>query len=264
MRRRRFWTLVAAVLLIAVFVLFFTDLVEIDLAPFLPKIRFQRSQTWSSSTVTLQAVRDLYTFNTVEYVHRAVFPYDYLPEGISLTGILAKLRTADSTVLEALTPEEYLYFQTYNLAVDIGMDLGARRDFVVVTIVVAAGFDLESSALARPQDPEDDDGATGEVDGFRVETISTPEGDLRRAILSPPVPSVTGVRVEDIVGEDYPYPDISISADAWRRVAAFVEEQVMQMPEIAQLLVTAGTNGQDFVRDVLVRAGYNEVVFEEL
>jgi hypothetical protein len=261
MKRRRLWVVLAAALLIAAGVLFFTDLVGIDLAPFLPKIRLQKTQAWSSSTVTLEAVRDLYTFNTVEYVHRAVFPYDYLPDGISLTGILAKLRTASTTVRDSLTPDEYLYFQTYNLAEDIGLDLGARRDFVVVTIVVAAGFDLESWALARPEGTESN-GDTG-ASGFRVETLSTPEGDIRRAVVSSPVPSITGIQVEDIVGDDYPYPDISISADAWRRIAEFVEEQVMQMPEIADLLTTAGTNGQDFVRDVLVRAGYDEVVFQE-
>lgn len=264
MKLRRLTVVLVAVLLIGVFVVFFTDIVDLDLVSFLPKIRLQRSETVSSSTVTLQAVRDLYAFNTVEYVHRAVFPYDYLPEGISLTDILAKLRTANSTVREALTAEEYLYFRTYNLAVDIGMDLGGRRDFVVVTVVVTAGFDLESSQLATPADPSSADDGRALASGFRVETVSTPNGEIRRAVVVPPRPSITTIRVEDIVGEEYPYPDISISADAWRRVAAFVEEQVADMPEMAELLDIAGTNGQDFVRDVLVRAGYDEVVFEAL
>ncbi len=264
MKPRRLWTLFAAVLLIAVFVIFFTDLVGIDLAPFLPKVRLQRSETWSSSTVTLEAVRDLYAFNTVEYVHRAVFPYDYLPESVSLTEILAKLRTANSTVRNALSPDEYLYFQTYNLAVDIGMDLGGRYDFVVVTVVVTAGFDLEGSKLAEPLDPGTVDGAAGMVSGFQVETINTPDGDRLRAIVSPPPPTITEIYVEDIVGEDYPYPDISIGADSWRRVTEFVEEQVVAMPEITDLLTIAEANGRDFVRDVLLRAGYDEVVFEQL
>ena len=264
MKLRRLWILLAAVLLIAMFVIFFTDLVGIDLAPFLPKVRLQRSETWSSSTVTLEAVRDLYAFNTVEYVHRAVFPYDYFPENVSLTDILAKLRTADSTVRDALSPDEYLYFQTYNLAVDIGMDLSGRRDFVVVTVVVIAGFDLAGSRLAEPSGPDAVDDAVDVVSGFRVETIDTPEGDLLRVVLSPPSPTITEIRVEDIVGEEYPYPDISIGADAWRRVAEFVEAQVMGMPKIADLLTIAGENGQDFVRDVLLRARYGEVIFEQL
>ena len=264
MKLRRLWAPLVAMLLIAVFVIFFTDLIGLDLAPFLPKVRLQRSETWSSSTVTLEAVRDLYAFNTVEYVHRAVFPYDYLPEGVSLTEILAKLRTADSTVRDALSPNEYLYFQTYNLAVDIGMDLGGRHDFVVVTVVVTAGFDLEGSRLAEPLDPGSIDGTAGMVSGFHVETISTPDGDRLRAIVLPPPPTITEIRVEDIVGEDYPYPDVSIGADGWRRVAAFVEEQVVAMPEMANLLTIAGANGQDFVREVLLRAGYDEVVFEQL
>ncbi|MBU8912830.1 MAG: hypothetical protein KOO61_02325 [Spirochaetales bacterium] len=264
MKLRRFWILLAAILLIAVFVIFFTDLVGIDLAPFLPKVRLQSSETWSSSTVTLEAVRDLYAFNTVEYVHRSVFPYDYLPEDVSLTEILAKLRTADSTVKETLSANEYLYFQTYNLAVDIGMDLSGRRDFVIVTVVVTAGFDLAGFRLAEPSEPDAADDAAEVASGLRVETISTPDGDILRAVVSPPSPTITEIRVEDIVGEEYPYPDISIGADGWRRVAEFVEEQVMGMPEIADLLTIAGANGQDFVRDVLLRAGYGDVIFEQL
>ena len=261
MRRRRFWALPAAVVLLALAVLLFTDLVGLDLAPFLPKVRLQRSRTWSSSSVTLEAVRDLYAFNTVEYVHRAVFPYDYLPEDISLTGILAKLRSANATVAEALTPEEYLYFQTYNLAVDIGMDLASRRDFVVVTVVVTAGFDLQ--AFAGPAVAPDADGGEQAGPGFRAERVTTPEGVITRAIVSPPSPSITDIRVEDIVAERYPYPDISISADSWRRVAGFIKEQVTQMPEIEELLIIAGENGQEFVRDVLTRSGYDVVVFQQ-
>ncbi|MCK4515659.1 MAG: hypothetical protein KAU31_10400, partial [Spirochaetaceae bacterium] len=127
-----------------------------------------------------------------------------------------------------------------------------------------AGFDLEGSKLAEPLDPGTADGAAGMVSGFRVETISTPDGDRLRAIVSPPPPAITEIRVEDIVGEDYPYPDIPIGADSWRRVAEFVEEQVVAMPEMTNLLTIAGANGQDFVREVLLRAGYDEVVFEQV
>ncbi|MEE8440142.1 MAG: hypothetical protein V3S41_00350, partial [Spirochaetia bacterium] len=66
------------------------------------------------------------------------------------------------------------------------------------------------------------------------------------------------------VAEEYPYPDVPIGADAWRRVAEFVEEQVVAMPEMANLLTIAGANGRDFVRELLLRAGYDEVVFEQL
>lgn len=249
MKRRRAAVVVAAVILIAVFVVFFTDLVNVDLASFLPKLRLQQSETSASSTITLQAVRNLYAFNTVEYVHRAVFPYDYLPDDVSLNTILAKLRTAQSSVKDALTPEEYLYFQAYNLAVDVGMDLGARRDFVVVTVVVTAGFDL-----------------TGLNDGtppvFRAEEVDVPEGTIRRAVVNVPPPAITDIRVEDIVKENYPYPDVPIGADGWRRVVAFVERQAEEIPEMAELLEIAGENGRNFVRELLLRAGYDEVVFE--
>lgn len=249
MKRRRAAAAGVAIILIVILVVFFTDLVNVHLASFLPKLRLQRSETQASSTVTLQAVRNVYAFNTVEYVHRAVFPYDYLPDDVSLNSILATLRTAQSSVKDALTPEEYLYFQAYNLATDVGMDLGPRRDFVVVTVLVTAGFELTGL---------DDDAPPI----FRTEDVEAPEGTLRRAVVTAPTPTITDIQVEDIVKEDYPYPDVPIGADGWRRVAAFVERQVEDLPEMEKLLEIAGENGRTFVQELLLRAGYDEVVFE--
>jgi len=264
MKLRPVRTVLVAVLLLAIFVVFFTDLLPFELGSFLPRIRFQRTETIASSSVTLETVRDLYAFNTVEYVHRAVFPYDYLPDGMSIVDILGKLRTSTTTVQRTLTPEEYRYFMAHNLALDIGMDISGHRDFVVVTVVLTAGFDLEHWLPQATDEPAATAGeATEPSDGFRVETIATPDGSIRRVTLSPPAPSITDVTVEDIDAEAYPYPDVTISADAWRRVAAFVEQQVEILPEIDDLLDRAAANGRAFVRDVLLRAGYDEVVFAQ-
>lgn len=249
MRRRRVWPPLAAVLVIAVVIVFFTNIPGISVLPFLPKIRIQRSETTASSVVTLQSVRDLYAFNTVEYIHRAVFPYDYLPQDVSITGILQKLRTATGTVQETLTPEEYLYFQTYNLAMEIGMSLTGRAEFVVVTVVLTAGFDLREWMNAEG------------AEVFRAETVTGETGEVRRAIVAPPPAAITDVVVEDISADNYPYPDIAVSAEAWRRIAGFVEERAREIPQIPMLLATAARNGREFVAEVLRQAGYDEVVF---
>ena len=145
MKRRR-WIRGGVILALAVVLLFLTDIVE--LAAFLPKIRLRRTETISSSVVTLQAVRNVYTFNTVEYVHRAVFPYDYLPEGFTRDSILAPTRNASGPLDESLSPGELLSLEAYNLATEIGLNPDARRHFVVVTVVLAAGFDLEGAGWA--------------------------------------------------------------------------------------------------------------------
>ena len=249
MRRRRVWPPLAAVLVIAVVIVFFTNIPGISVLPFLPKIRIQRSETTASSVVTLQSVRDLYAFNTVEYIHRAVFPYDYLPQNVSITGILQKLRTATGTMQETLTPEEYLYFQTYNLAMEVGMSLTGRAEFVVVTVVLTAGFDLREWMNAEG------------AEVFRAEKVTGETGEVRRAIVAPPPAAITDVVVEDISADSYPYPDIAVSAEAWRRIAGFVEERAREIPQIPMLLAAAARNGREFVAEVLRQAGYDEVVF---
>jgi hypothetical protein len=258
MKKRALRLAALAVLIAAVFVVFFTDLV--DIAAFLPKVRLQRETVHQTSTVTLEAVRDVYAFNTVEYVHRVVFPYDYLPDRISINGILAKIREGGDSVREILDPEEYLYFRAYSLAIDVGIDPGGNRDFLVVTVVATAGFDLSGSPVAAPERSGNGDGGQGPRGGFTVETVSSGDGEIRRVLVPAPPPIITEVRVEDIQG-DYPYPDVAIGADDWRRVADFVREQSAELPGVRNLLETARANGEEFIRGLLRDAGYDEVEF---
>ncbi len=249
MRRRRIWPPVIALLLLAVIVVFFTNIPGDGILPFLPKFRVQRTTTRASSVVTLESVRDLFAFNTVEYIHRAVFPYDYLADGVSLSTILGKLRSAETTVRDALTPDEYLFFEAYNLAVDIGMNLGNRPDFVVITVVITGGFDLSEWLESDPERV------------FSSETLLRDGTEWRRATLVPPPAVITEIAVEDITAATYPYPDVSISAEAWRRIAGFVQERARALPDVEGLLEVAAENGRAFVREMLLQAGYDEVLF---
>lgn len=255
MKLRRLKWMLIALAAIAVFVVFFTDLV--DVADFLPKVRFTRTATWASSTVTLETIRAVYEFNTVEYVHRVVFPYDYLGEEISLNGVLAKIRNGGESIEDSLEPEEYLYFAAYSLAEDVGLNPAAERDFVVVTVAVTAGFDLADSPLAADSVPADDLNTSG----FAVEIVDTDEGARRVVTISRPSPVVTDIRVEDINRSGYPYPDVPIAAADWARIATFVGERAARLPEINDVLEQAARNGERFVRQLLERGGYDEVRF---
>ena len=241
--RRLIWPL-AGVLLLVLAAALFTNLFGAQLIPGLPRLRLHRTERFATSSITLEEVREVYAFTTVRYVHRAVFPYDYLPEAVSLNGILRKLRTSDQTVRDTLTPEEYLYFRTYNLASDIQLSTsGGTFDFVVISLVITAGFEGEDS---QPR--------------IRVRETSAPDGTTgRRAEVQLPAPRITEVAVEDIDPEEYPYPDTSLGADAWRRVASFVREQSVREEVQERILTAARVNGEEFLRSVLVQAGFAEV-----
>lgn len=244
MKRRRLLPPVIVLVALVVVLVFFTDL--IDVASFLPKIRLQRTETISSSAVTLQAVRELATFNTVEYVQRTVFPYDYLPEDFSRDAILAPTRIATGPLAESLSPEQLLHFNAYNLAVDVGLSPEIRQEFVVVTVVIIAGFELENLEME-----------TG------ILTLPASDGQGRRARVTMPKATVTDIRVEDIVSDEYSYPDVSIGADDWRRIADFVSAEAQNRAEMEEVLRAARENGEQLVREVLLSAGFDEVEFAE-
>jgi hypothetical protein len=129
------------------------------------------------------------------------------------------------------------------------MNLGTRPDFVVVTVVVTGGFDLSQWLDSEPESV------------FSSETTLRDGSEWRRATLVAPPAVITDITVEDITAESYPYPDVSISADAWGRVAGFVRDRARELPDIAELLEVAQENGRSFVREMLLQAGYDEVVF---
>jgi hypothetical protein len=244
--RTRLTVWLVAGLTVALALGLFTNVFGRQLIRGLPLLRLGRVERFATSSITLDSVRELYAFTTVRYVHRAVFPYDYLPSGVSLNEILRKLRASDETVKDTLTPDEYLYLQTWNLANEIELSTtGGSFDFVVVTLVISAGFDLDSGA-----------------EEIVIERYVAPDGQpARRATVTLAPATVTDVAVEDINRDDYPYPDISLGAEAWRRVAEFVREQSVDEQTMDEILSTARANGEEFIRDALGEAGFAQVVF---
>ncbi|MFW5814406.1 MAG: hypothetical protein ACOCWX_03070 [Spirochaetota bacterium] len=244
--RTRLELILAATLIVVAVLALFTNVFGRQLIPGLPMIRVQRVERFATSSITLESVRDLYELTTVRYVHRAVFPYDYLPSDASLNEILRKLRGSDRTVRETLSEEEYLYFRTWNLASEIDLSTsGGTFDFVVVTLIITAGFDVGS----REEE-------------IVVERYVAPDGSTaRRATVTLPSPQIIEVAVEDIEREDYPYPDTSLGAEGWREVADYVREHSVPQPVIDEILETAKRNGEEFIRGALEQAGFAEVRF---
>lgn len=256
---RRFTVIVTATAVVALVLGLFTNAFGRQLIPGLPLLRLQHVERFATSSITLEEVRELYAFNTVRYVHRAVFPYDYLMPDVSMNELLRRLRDSPGTPREILTAEEYLHFRAMSLAAEINLSqTGGTYDFVVANVTITAGYEVEhADERILIERLERSAGAESANDGAG----NAASGTARRATITLADPVITRVAVEDIDPDDYPYPDISIGADGWRRIAEFVREQALSEEIVDELLATARENGRAFVERTLRQAGFAEIEF---
>ncbi|NBF40506.1 MAG: DUF4230 domain-containing protein [Spirochaetes bacterium] len=209
-------------------------------------------ETRSTSQIILEELREVYALETVEYIYRTVFPFDYMPETTDLTDILNTLRYNSGPIDEVLTDDQQLYFDAFNLADEVGL---AEEEFIVLTVRVYAGFDLAGTPLAAgggAPAPEPD-----------VVTVDTDEESGRRqARIGMPPAEVTDILIEDVDPSTYHYPDVGLDAEGWRKVAAFVSEHVEARTIEEGILEDARRNARDLVRSLLLSAGIDQISFE--
>ena len=97
----------------------------------------------AGSTLLLEELRSIYRLNTMEYIYRTVFPFDYMPETTDYSEVMNTIRNSAVPAGEALTEDQRLYFDAANLAEDVGLE---EEEFLVLTVRVFAGFDLENTS----------------------------------------------------------------------------------------------------------------------
>lgn len=219
-------------------------------------IRLRTSTTTAVSIGVLEEIRDLYSFTTVEYIYRTVFPYDFMPQDLDIDAIRRKMRDARTDADQAaLSPAEFEFLRAYNLAEDIGVDPDRdEAEFLIVAVVVRAGFDLAGTVFANPA-------AAGPEEIEAAVAVTEEEGSRRIATVRLPPAQVVDLIVEDVSAEDYPYPDIGLSPEGWRAVSAFVSEGVRARTIADGILDRARDNGRRFVEGLLIQAGFDEVRF---
>lgn len=259
MRRRRLLAPGLILIVVATVVVLFSDITGRQIIGWFPGFRFQRSRIVTSSSIVLREARAVFDLNTVEYVYRSIFPFDFMPEDQSINDILARLRREEGSVEEILSPSELEYFRAFNLASELGMTVGPNPEsFVVVTVVVTAGFALEETIFDDPEAYSEEE----RLEYFRVVPYEDASGTARlEAVIRLPTPVITSVAIEDIRLEEYPYPDVRINASGWRRITEFVGERVAQRTVEAGILETAAANGREFVQSMLNQSGYDRVTF---
>ena len=220
-------------------------------------------ETRSTSQIILEELREVYALETVEYIYRTVFPFDYMPDTTDLADIMNTLRYNRGSIDEVLSEDQKLYFDAFNLSDEVGL---GEEEFIVLTVRVYAGFDLAGTPLAAG-------GATGGAAGgatggapfsapdmVTVETIEESGG--RHARVRIPPATVTDVLIEDVDPSTYHYPDVGLDAEGWREVAAFVSEHVEARTIEAGILEDARENAQALVRTLLLSSGIDQVSFE--
>jgi hypothetical protein len=237
--------LLVAVLLV---VLVRLDILDAPLRNLAEDIGILSRETRSSSEVLLEELGEIYRLNTVEYIYRTVFPFDYMPETTDLTDIMATIRESRGSLDEVLSADQRLYFDAFNLADEVGL---GEEEFLVLTVRVFAGFDLAGT-------PFEGAGARGAA-YVTVEPDGSGEG--RRATVRIPPAEVTDIVIEDVDPATYPYPDVGLDADGWRRVAAFIAEHVEARTVDEGILETATDNARELVTTLLLSAGIDQVSF---
>ena len=197
--------------------------------PFAPR-------TASHSIPVLMDMTGILELQTVEYVYKSVFPFDYIPAGIDWPQLLERHRSGGP-----LSAEERESLEVYELCREAGIDLAAgRNEFVVITSIVRGGFDLSAG-----QDPE----------GEPVR----PSGTVLYVWL--PEPVILDVIVEDSRSADYGYPDIVLRPESWKRVVEFVRGHVVGEVIEDGILETARENGKEALRGIFRGAGWEDVIF---
>jgi hypothetical protein len=225
---------------------------EITVRDVLEQVGIVSSERRSSSQIIAGDVRALARLNTVRYTMQQVFPYDFVPDQATYREITEKLSASTATAAELLNEEELRAWRAYNVALEAGLD--PRPDageFVVISTTLHLGYRLDESdelvrVLEEATDPEGGSGAALR----RVAEISLPEA------------SILEILVKDVRPEQYPFPDVALSPEEWRRVAGFVREHATVQADLTELRRRARRNTERLLEGVLARAGFDEVRFE--
>jgi hypothetical protein len=201
--------------------------------------------TWTEH-VFLRA-RDVYRFHTLEVVQKLVFPHDFFPPNLDWRKLLDRRGDPYSY----LTTQDRRYLTVYDLARQVGID--PRREdasFLVVTVRSKIGFDLSDTVYAR-ETPE-----PAEVQDRWIRVEETEAG--RTAYIRLPAAAIQELIIEDPGSSTYPYPDVPMPPEDWRRVSEFVAERARERIR-DESLAQAQARAAEFLTTVLRAAGFDEV-----
>jgi hypothetical protein len=202
--------------------------------PFDWELSLVKKSKVSARESLLKEVRGLYRLNTVELVHKAVFPYDFMPQNPDWWQIFHAAETGKPD------PEEQELLEFYRFCRDLGIDLVSRNPgFAVVTLVAKAGFELE---------------------GFPLEDNLL--WNDSRLVIHLPEPQITEIIVQDPATGRYPYPGLEISPENWKRLTEYITLRIGSFTEEKELIRQARQRGEEFIRRLAEPRGFSSIEFD--
>jgi hypothetical protein len=204
--------------------------------PFGWDISLVRRSKFSAREILLKEVRGVYRLNTVELVHKSVFPYDFMPSDPDWWQIFhaAEVGKPDSGEKELL--------EFYNFCKSLGINLVSRDpNFAVVTLIAKAGFNLE---------------------GFPLEENFL--WNESRLVIRLPEPEITEIIVQDPAADRYPYPGLKISPENWKRLTEYITARIGSVTDEKQLIERARQRGEEFIRHIAEPRGFSNIEFHYL
>ena len=222
-----------ALLILILLLLLAGGILLLRLDPFGWDFSLVRRETISVRESILMEARAIYRIDTVELVHKSVFPYDFIPAEPDWRLLFYAEQT------RRLSDEEADLLAFYHFCRELGIDLASRNPgFAVVTVVARAGFDftdfpLESRLVLKESGIE----------------ISLPE------------PGITNLVIRDSGSGEYPYPGLEISPENWKRLTEYVAQNMDEVLAETLLLERARQRGEELFRRLVEARGFETVLF---
>lgn len=162
---------------------------------------------------------NLFKLNTAEGVYKAVFPHDFIPDGINWQ----KLKTREQNG-SLLTYQEQEWLKLGDFCREKGLWPNSRNPrFIVITVILRVG--VEGIGSEGGQDYKKD-----------FEKIFSPDWDSRVLTVHLPKVSITETIIEDPNEMNYPYPDVALTPIEWRKISEYVSHEVSQNRDHSQLI----------------------------
>jgi len=199
------------------------------------------SKFWDSETaleVIEEELHHLAILNTAEYRMRLIFPYDFIQGQVDWVQYKSlwdynqdgfKLRTDPAEYVDGKLPELWQNALFYKECKEAGIDpFEFRYDFLVLSVVVKAGTDMETLGFGQNMDL--------------------------------PEPVITDLIFEDLDHSQWGYPDPPVSPDELRGILQFLTPYIEDIALKEGILTQAQEKRDRLIESFLKQAGYGEIL----
>lgn len=145
--------------------------------------------------------REISRLTTLRYIRRSVFPHDFYDPQVDWELLLNRRKwQRPEKEMQLLSTKEQEHLKLWELCQKIGLDLEDDSCFLVISSEINIGLDLTS------QNPKT---------------------------------KILDFKVRDFGSKDYPYPEVEITPEQWKKIIQFVKTPLLRQAEKAGILKKA-------------------------